>query len=154
MTNIINHLKEKINERGLSIHALEKQARLKRGALQNIIYGRSRNPGIEILQPVAQVLKCSVSELIGEDTSVLSSSNKSQSGSPQADLVPWNPKLYRACFKVIEELLQKRGCSLPAHQILNYADEVYLYSIGQQKNLPEEYFAKWLINHFIERENL
>lgn len=153
--DIADHLKEKMNEKGLSVHALEKQANLKRGAIQNIIYGRSRNPGIEILRTVAQVLNCSVSELIGEDNTVAKSSSVTPLPAQPLDSPPvsWNSELYLKCYKKVEELLEKKNHPLPTHQLLKYVEEVYLYSISQQKNVPEEHFVNWLINRFLEKEN-
>src|ERR1044071_10317590 len=107
MIDIADYLKEKIHAKGISINALEKQAGLRRGAIQNIIYGRSRNPGIEILRTIAQVLECSVSELIGEDVPSIPHSEKR--ASPH---IPWNPQLYHECFNVVEDLLKRKKYSM------------------------------------------
>lgn len=72
MAQIVSYIKRKMEAEGLTAYALEKRAGLKPSAVNNIIYGKSKNPSIEILKGISKALNCSVSDLIGEqkETSV------------------------------------------------------------------------------------
>ena len=59
-------LRKKIDEAGVSPHALEKQAGLKRSAVQNILYGKSKKPSAEILGAITKILGCSINDLLDQ----------------------------------------------------------------------------------------
>ena len=85
MTAISRHIKEKMVEKGLSAHALEKLAGLKLSAVQNIIYGRSKNPSVNILIPIAQALGCTVSDLLEEDREIAAAPKEEATAKAVAD---------------------------------------------------------------------
>ncbi len=144
MTAISRHIKEKMIEKGLSAHALEKQAGLKLSAVQNIMYGRSKNPSINILASIAQALGCTVSDLL-EEGHLSTQRAGSNVGPSFSQTTPWNADLYINTLHVINISANAKNLSLSQEQLFKYADETYAYSIKNKKNKPDKNFAEWLV---------
>lgn len=155
--SISSHIRKRLNERGLSVHALEKQAGLKPSAVHNILYGRSKNPTAHTLQAIAHALDCSISDLINEENREKflplkhKSNDELQPNITYKDSAfrnEWNIDLYFECSEAVTQLLKKFRIPLPKDKFLDYVEEVYLYSKGGS-NKVDIYFAEWLI----KREN-
>ncbi len=140
-------IKEKISEVGISVHALEKKAGLKQSAVQNILYGKSQKPSLHIMQSIAQVLNCSVLELLGEETEMTPSPGRSalKAAPPGGNNEIWNPDLYIDVISTINTLSKKMSLSLSKEKMLNCTEEVYAYSLKNNKNKPDQHFADWFI---------
>lgn len=63
---ILKRIKEKCKEKGLTIFALEKKAKIGNGTIAR---WDTSSPTVENLIAVAKVLECTVDELISEETS-------------------------------------------------------------------------------------
>ena len=145
-TNLSMQIKEKISEKGLSTHALEKRAGLKPSAVQNILYGRSKNPSITIIKAIAGALDCSIADLLGETvipkTSLQFKPNYTTINVTKQE---WDPDLYLRCFQELNVLLEKEKIFLSKEKILELAEEIYEYSQGNSMSMPDQYFSKWLV---------
>jgi transcriptional regulator with XRE-family HTH domain len=147
-TNLSMQIKEKITEKGLSTHALEKRAGLKPSAVQNILYGRSKNPSVTIVKAIAKALDCSVSDLLGEEAdNVPKASLKFDPSFATKNIISqeWDQDLYLRCFQELNVLLEKERVFLSKGKILELAEEIYEYSQGNSLSVPDQYFAKWLV---------
>ena len=150
MTAISRHIKEKMVEKGLSAHALEKLAGLKLSAVQNIIYGRSKNPSVNILIPIAQALGCTVSDLLEEDREIAAAPKEEATAKAVATATPshntlWNADLYIATFQIINALSKEKKITLSKDKMFSSVDETYAYSLKNKKNRPDKHFAEWLL---------
>lgn len=140
----------------LSTYALEKRAGLKPSAVQNIIYGRSKNPSIGLIKSIAKALECNIEELLASDNQANHSPDL-EKGSFNSSLTEnfskikgqWNQQLYLSCFKMVQELLEKRRAVLAKNIILDLVDQVYDFSHGHEVQEPDEYFANWLMDKYI-----
>jgi len=151
MTSIAEIIKEKMHEQGLSAHALEKRAGLKNSAVQNILYGRSKNPSIKILTAISQVLNCNISQLIGDESIGNLDEDNQMRGSQSSKLTvnedrPWHADLYISSFNLVSSLFRKNNTSFTKNKLLTIIDEVYLYSYKQNLNEPDKNFAEWLVS--------
>ena len=149
MQSLSKKIKERIHEKGLSTHALEKRAGLKPSAVQNILYGRSKNPSITIIQAIAHALGCRITDLIEEDVEP-SLAKKPRSTFPslksaERDAKDWDQNLYLQCFQEINILLEREKIVLSREKILEIVEEIYTYSQGNNMKEPDKYFSKWLI---------
>ncbi len=147
MIKIASQIKNRLLERGMSAHALEKHAGLKSSAVQNILNGRSKNPSITIIQAIAQALDCSVHDLIGE----VSYENKDDN--PQINKLsssPWNLELYLEVFETVTSILKIKKINLSKEKILEIVDEVYLYAQKGNQDKPDAQFAMWIIEKYIK----
>ena len=60
-----SQIQTRMEAKKLSIYALEKKAGLKRSAARNILQGFSKKPSAEALKAIANVLECTVDDLVG-----------------------------------------------------------------------------------------
>jgi len=151
MANLLaNKIKDKIQEKGLSINGLEKMAGLKQSSVQNIIRGRSKKPSIDIVQSIAKVLNCTVEELISDHPL----SNNLDYSTPSQNIVRdeindffranWDLKLYKAAFEAILKLIENEN-DITREQLIFLVDEVYKYSWPLKK--IDKHFALWLLQN-------
>lgn len=145
---LITQIRNKMNEKKISVHALEKQAGLKSSAIHNILYGRSKNPSIKVVQAIAHALECDISELLEEErpSTENNRSNKLEESAREKENTPWDAKLYLSSFEKINLLINKNRISLTKDKILNIVEEVYLYSQKTGSEKVDIHFAEWIIN--------
>lgn len=150
MQSLSTKIKERIHEQGLSTYALEKRAGLKPSAVQNILYGRSKNPSITIIQAIAQALGCRITDLIDDETRAPSLTKKENSPFPSLqrgeERGDWDQNLYLQCFQEVNTLLEQERLNLSRDKILEIVEEIYSYSQGNSLKEPDKYFSKWLID--------
>lgn len=145
VTYLQQRLREKMSEIGISAHALEKQAGLKRSAVQNILHGRSRKPSAQILLAVTKILGCDINDLLGhadegfEDTTLASQNEALQDAAV-------NTHLFAEAAQVANEIVQNFGINPTASQLLKFINEIYNYSLRSQKSTIDRNFAEWLAN--------
>lgn len=132
------NLKEKMMAKGFSAHNLERQAGLRPSAVQNILSGRSKSPGIDIVAAIAQILECPIDALIKDDPKDYNdfSSKVSQ---------PWDGKLYSLSLDLVLKLLKEKELNASKDIALKYAEQVYNYSLAANRKAPDKSFAKWII---------
>ena len=59
---VIIRIEELCEERGITVNALSYAAGMPRSTLKNIIYGKSKNPGIGTIQMICDALEISLGE--------------------------------------------------------------------------------------------
>lgn len=144
---LIDHIKKKMTEKGISVHALEKQAGLKSSAVHNILYRRSKNPSIRVIKAIADALECDIAELVEERPRTINNlPDKLAPNPPAKEDVPWNPSLYLESFEKINSLITKNKINLTKEKVLSIVEEVYSYSQNSGNNKVDAYFAEWLLN--------
>ena len=140
-----SNIKKKILENGVSVHSLEKKAGLKQSAIQNILYGKSKKPSLHLIQSIAKALNCTVSELLGEEFTESSHSEiKEKKKDPQIEF--WNIDLYIETINVVNILSKKKRIQWSKSTFFNCVEEVYLYSLKNNKTKPDKHFTDWLID--------
>jgi transcriptional regulator with XRE-family HTH domain len=146
MTLLSAKIREIIKEKGISAHALERRAGLKHSAVQNILYGRSKNPSISTLSAIAQTLGCTVSALIN---SSINTPNTSLGPTPseldEAFCEKWDHELYLASLEVVISVIRKSAKSINREAVIVLVDEVYSYSLINKEKKADCYFAQWLL---------
>jgi transcriptional regulator with XRE-family HTH domain len=142
-TYLQNQIETRRKERKLSIHKLEMQAGVKRGAIRNIILGTSKNPGIDLLTKIAKTLECTVNDLIDLSNSTPASSRSIYVKDSEYE---WNESLYIDCVKAISKNLNEKIPTLKLEQVLTLTSEAYKYSIDKQADKADQDFIKWLVN--------
>lgn len=152
--NLITTLQEQIQNRmekkNLTAHGVERKAGLKTGAVQNILIGRSNNPGIEALSAIAKLLDCSVDELIGKSSTqepILQSAPQKQDASKNKPIASWNPDLYQDCTKEVQNYLNSKKFKPNPELILFFIREAYSYSLRGNDNKADLKFIQWIIDN-------
>jgi transcriptional regulator with XRE-family HTH domain len=139
------NLKHKLAEVGISVHALEKQAGLKRSAVQNIIHGKSKKPSADILFAITKVLGCQIQELVGQTPTVrLFTPSRPAAVSMQTTGTTFNADLYVKASKAAAIVFTQRQYEPNSAAAIDYIQEIYQYSVNSQKEEIDSFFAEWL----------
>ena len=146
MSTLQYQLRHRMQDQGLSANALEKKANLKPSAVQNILQGKSKRPAALLLQAIAKELHCTTADLLGDTSTQLHPGPLSKGGQNEV----WSPQLFVEAIKTIEELLAEKGVKASKEATINYADELYKYSLMKSSSAEhakvDHHFASWLIN--------
>jgi transcriptional regulator with XRE-family HTH domain len=160
MSNLGVRLKQKIKEHNLSTCAFEKKVGLKPSAINNIIYGRSKNPSATLLQTIAKGLNCSLSELLDDDLissydqQILEKTDNYQGHNDSSSLQEdreWNCKLFLEVIGVVSSLCKNKKVFLSKKKIMDCIEVIYSYSLKKGNKL-DIYFAEWMIEHHLKNE--
>lgn len=142
-TYLQEKLREKMSETGISAHALEKQAGLKRSAVQNILYGKSKKPSAEILRAISKVLDCSITDLLSQQDAGTQNNYLVQSSPSSYSL---NTSLYAKAVQAANDIFNDNNVSPEKQDALNYINELYQYSFNNNNPEIDNNFAVWLFN--------
>lgn len=147
-TDLQKVLKEKMSGVGISVHALEKKAGLKRSAVQNILQGRSKNPSAQILHAVSKILGCNINELLNDSEAALRISDKTSHQEVSTEHA-FNIKLYAEAANTASDVFTKLSADLNATLSLRYIKEIYQYTVDSQLSHIDKNFATWLAGKYV-----
>ncbi len=147
---LAQQIEARMKVRNISIMSLENKAGLKPHAVRNILTGKSKRPSAVSLQAIADVLGCSVKDLLTtppvlqEDTFCLSMEEILKTKYYQRS----NQNLMSETVKVVESLLLHKDITV--EQFLVYLKEVYIRSLQKDPRKVDQEFATWFINLMVE----
>lgn len=144
MNTLKTNIKNEMEKKSWSVHALERQAGLRPSAIRNILYGRSKNPSLSVIQSIANALECSVADLIDEETEEKSKTDNVGKGENR-DNLPWNQQLYLRCIHQFLATITERPIQLKRESIMSVIDDAYFYSSVNNLEKPDQNFLNWLI---------
>lgn len=144
MSSIAIKLKEIMEEKSITANALEKKAGVKVSSVQNIIYGRSKNPGIDTVKAIAKALGCTLYDLI--DSEEASSFHIAEQTEKE-----WSMPLFIDALKSVEALMKQKGIKPSYKMALSFANEVYAYSKLSNKATADYDFTRWLFEKHNEK---
>lgn len=120
-------------------HTLAKAANVPESSIKNILYGRSKKPSLELLEPLAEKLKCKISDLLSDDDPRINKTPHQYA--PET----WNGPLYVAALQAIIEISTTQNIPLTQDQAKSYAQRVYQYAIFNKTQIIDVGFAKYLM---------
>lgn len=136
MSQIVENLKRIMDQKNISINSLEKKDGVKASAVQNIIYGRSKSPGVDTLISIAQALECSVYDLIGDIAGVTKRKPLESK---------WDMELYVKSVNAIYKTTREMELELSREDFLFCAYEVFKYSIMSSNKDIDLNFVHWIL---------
>lgn len=139
-----------MDSKNLSIYALEKKAGLNRSAVRNILQGLSKKPSAEVLMSIAEVLECSVDDLMGslEENNTLH--NKIKTTTRTKNQHPWNENLYIDAVKIVSQHIKDKEQNHKSEKLINLINEVYKYSLEKKSSGIDKDFTKWLVDKNVQ----
>src|SRR3989304_8946087 len=122
-------------QKGLSIRKLERDAGLHKNFISNFLHDKSKNPGIDSIIRIAEVLNVSIDKLIGRE-----SANKVH------DLTVIRKDIFSDVVSyLVTAILAKREDQLKLEVFFNVVYEIYIFSL--KKDIFDKEFADWFINN-------
>ncbi|EKE01129.1 MAG: Helix-turn-helix protein [uncultured bacterium] len=131
-------LKQNINaivkQKGLSIRKLERDAGLHKNFISNLLYDKSKNPGIDSIIKIAAVLDVSIDELVGKGL-----------GHKTYDLAITRKDIFFDSVNYLLTAIQTKQNS--TFKLENFFDAIYeIYTFSLKKDSFDREFADWFIN--------
>ncbi len=139
-------IKNYLDATGLSIAALERKAGLKINVARNILQGQSKRPTAETLQAIANVMECTVQDLLGVKKERFTSDPLKTID----DSIPVeNPDLLGSSLQCILKITKNNEYTLTLQQMLLILGEVYTYSVKKESPKIDMDFVEWFIKRTI-----
>ena len=139
MTSFLQtQIKQRIEDKNLTIAALEKKAGLGHNAVRGILVGTVQNPGLKTLQAISEVLECSLNDLLDdkrESSSIVSKKS-----------YEWDLDLFIQSCRVVDDYIKKNTLKFPTDKIIKIVWEIYTFSISQTPPKIDPKFCEWLFN--------
>ena len=136
-----DRIKSRMQERNLSIVELERRAGLK-GGVRNILSGLSKKPSAETLQAIADVLDCSVRDLLGTDSSARETP-QSEFPTPRRKETPWNKKLFIEVVEWVDAEFIRNQISPTTEQAVAILRKIYNFCVEKNEGRFDPRFAEW-----------
>lgn len=148
---IDQQIEARMKARNMSIVELESLAGLKTHAARNILRGKSKNPSAVNLQAIADVLGCSVKDLLStpevlEEALPVSLEEVLQGKYTTYDKQGLFPKVTQA----VDEFVQTQNKNLTVEQFLTAVKEIYLHSLQKDPTKVDQDFAGWFMGLMAE----
>lgn len=143
-TALAKQIVTRAKAKNMSMLTLGKEAGLKDHAIRNILLGKSRNPNAQTMQSIADVLGCTVRDLL-TDRGLFE----------EKDSKPTKEELRNTAFRYPEFLLEvvsyvnakvaqkKKPPSI--HMVLTSIEEIYFHSIQKHPPSIDQKFADWFM---------
>ncbi len=148
--SIAEQLQKRLKEKNLSIREVERRADLKMNAVRNIISGVVRQPAAQTLKKIANVLDCSVDDLLQTEHvaySSLISKNETRLSLPLTDL-----DLFQRVVEVVILIAKEKGYELTIEQALNLIRGIYSFSSKKKQKDIDLDFVEWLFEGALKLE--
>lgn len=130
--------------KNISTLTLGREAGLKDHAVRNIILGKSRNPNAHTMQAIADVLGCTVRDLLTDQILFEEKNLNPTKGELRNTNYKYPDFLIEVASYVNSKVTQKE--KLPSiHMVLTCIEEIYLNSIQKDPPTIDHRFADWFI---------
>lgn len=140
-------IKNYLDATGLSVSALERKAGLKINVARNILSGQSKKPNAETLQAIANVMECTVQDLLGvKKESFASNMRPLDDGSPLLEY----PQILNESLQCTLQIIRENDYKLTVKQTLTIVEEVYAYSMKKSPPHIEKDFVEWFTQRVVE----
>lgn len=140
-------IRDYLETNNVSVAALERNAGLKTNVARNILRGISRKPTAVTLRAIADVMGCTVEELLGDRKEV---SQPRMNPSSHRTLPLESPGLLDNALHSILAVIQKNNYQLTVQQTLFILEEVYAYTIKKESPMIDKDFVEWFIKRTID----
>lgn len=140
-------IKDYLETNNVSVAALERNAGLKTNVARNILRGISRKPTAVTLRAIADVMGCTVEELLGDRGEVSQPRTKPSS---HRTLPLESPELLDNVLHSILAVIQKNNYQLTVQQTLFILEEVYAYTIKKESPMIDKDFVEWFVKRTID----
>ena len=142
LKNILaENITEKITQKGMKYCDFAKQSKTSLQNLDRILKNKTSNPGINTIAPMADVLGCTIDELMGRPTKE----------SSQQNIEIDNNDLFLNIITFVSKKIKKHPYKIYSLDFLKTIMHIYSYS--QKQNKIDETFAVWCIEHLLLKKN-
>ncbi len=139
---VFQQIAARMKAKNLSASALEREAGLKNHSVRNILRGKIKKPSAQVLQAVADVLECSVRDLLTGIT-------EAEEDAPQKKLLeaPYDhQQLFLEAVQILTQAIQERQLTLSLKQFYTCLEEITLHALQAQEPKVDPAFVDWFLS--------
>ncbi|MBA4119033.1 MAG: hypothetical protein C0514_09115 [Candidatus Puniceispirillum sp.] len=137
--NLALKIRDLIDEKKLSVMALEKKSGLKNGAVRNILSGHSKKPSAEILLAISRVLGCTIGELLDEETDPKDKKNVLN------EITFSNKHLLHQTIDHILDFMSRNNIPIKNKDLYESIEKIYQYIERKSGSEFDKEFADWYL---------
>lgn len=134
----------RMKAKNLSIASLEREAGVSAHSVQNILRGKSKKPNAEIVQALADVLGCTVRDLLKKDD--LFREENADSPKERLNNTLDYPDLLLEIVGWVNNKGRQENKRLTIKQTMTCIEEIYLYSLEKDPTKMDQDFAEWFFD--------
>lgn len=116
-------------------------------AVRNIMRGKALRPSAVSLQAVADVLGCTVKDLLSDQNLFKDDKEDFITKKPQ-DIPIRQPELFLETVKVVNDKIKKMKLSLSTVQYFACIEDTYLHTVQEGETTPNQTYAEWFLRLF------
>jgi len=140
--NLKVKITEYLEDSNSSIQGFERKAKLSRNSVYSILTDKSKNPNIDTVLKIADVLNCSLDELF-ERKSLFKRYNNEELFKTKL-----NVPLFKAiCDYTNDYAEQNQMNALSLGQLIDAIEEIYKYCLPTQSDTIDKHFAEWFLKN-------
>lgn len=144
-TPLAKQIEARLKAKDLSVTMLERAAGLKTHAVQNILRGKSKKPSAELLQSIADVLGCTIKELLSSPD-IFHEEELVKTKREVLEAPYQQPEILEKIVKMVNKKVLERRGDLTNQQVFTYIQEVYLHSLQKEPPHIDQEFVDWYID--------
>jgi transcriptional regulator with XRE-family HTH domain len=142
----LDKLSQYIEELGYGgISRLSSELGISKEALRLIINGETKNPSVYTMAKIAEILNCTIDELIGRTPKASSSQLHSVN-------ISFDKKLFldvcNFVTKFISDKLKDKNSDIKLDVVINVIDAIYDYSYKKSPQELDKQFADWYCSNY------
>lgn len=134
----------RMKAKNLSIATLEREAGVSAHSVQNILRGKSKKPNAEIVQALADVLGCTVRDLLKKDD--LFREESGESPKERLNNTHDYPDLLLEIVGWVNNKGSQENKRMTIKQTMTCIEEIYLYSLTRNPKKMDQDFAEWFFD--------
>lgn len=142
---IAKQISARMKAKDISLSTIERKAGLKTHTVQNILRGKSKKPSAEIVQAIADVLGCTVKDLLNKQET-FQENETSESTKEILNSTYDYPELLLETMQWINNRMQQEENKFTVKQVLTCIEEIYLHSLQKDATKVDQKFAEWFID--------
>ena len=134
----------RMKAKNFSIASLEREAGVSAHSVQNILRGKSKKPNAEIVQALADVLGCTVRDLLKKDD--LFREESTDSPKERLNNTLDYPDLLLEIVGWVNNKGRQENKRITIKQTMTCIEEIYLYSLERDPTKMDQDFAEWFFD--------
>lgn len=139
MSALKKRLQQKLDQAQINVSELERRANLPLSTARRILLGNTRNPTLETIVAISNVLGCSIDELAREESFADSAKLK--------DEITFESELFVQLMDAIKwYLLHHKVPKLTFNAFITYVVEMYEFSLTHPERKIDKHFVTWYLD--------
>ncbi len=145
-----NIIPAKIKDLNMSVAQVERLAGLKRGVLQKILGGYTKNPTVNTIKAVAEALNLKVEDLMTQDSSSERNTTEDEIQSFSKNIAIDYYDLLEECFVYVLAYLRNNNIKAKSEPLFQIILKLYDHSLLKNKKCFDAEYAKLLLSYYFK----